>query len=130
MLALVAGSAFGVVFVLLGSSGAESGLWPVWGARAASVSVMTVVLLARGRPPKVPPAARWLVAAAGVLDVAANALFDVAAREGLLSLVAVISSLYPASTVVLARVVLHERVERRQQVGLALALAGVLLIAV
>ena len=130
-LALVAGAAFGVVFILLGSSGEDSGLWPVFAARAASVSVMTLVLLARGRPPRIPPAGtRAFVAAAGFLDVLANAIFVIAAREGLLSLVAVISSLYPASTVVLARVVLHERVDRRQQVGLAFALAGVVLIAV
>ncbi|MCU1375348.1 MAG: protein of unknown function transrane [Actinomycetia bacterium] len=129
-LALVSGAAFGVVFILLGSSGPDSGLWPVFAARAASVTVMTTVLLTRGRRPAVPPAgARATVAAAGVLDVAANAVFVIAAREGLLSLVAVISSLYPASTVILARIVLHERVDRRQQVGLACALAGVLLIA-
>jgi drug/metabolite transporter (DMT)-like permease len=70
------------------------------------------------------------VSAAGFLDVLANAIFVVAAREGLLSLVSVVSSLYPASTVILARVVLHERVDRRQQVGLALALVGVVLIAI
>jgi drug/metabolite transporter (DMT)-like permease len=131
LLALLAGSSFGVVFILLGSSSADSGLWPVFAARAASVSVMTVVLLARGRPPSIPPSGtRLLVSAAGFLDVLANAIFVVAAREGLLSLVSVISSLYPASTVILARVVLHERVDRRQQVGLALALVGVVLIAI
>jgi drug/metabolite transporter (DMT)-like permease len=131
LLALLAGSSFGVVFILLGSSSADSGLWPVFAARAASVSVMTVVLLARGRPPSIPASGtRLLVSAAGFLDVLANAIFVVAAREGLLSLVSVISSLYPASTVILARVVLHERVDRRQQVGLALALVGVVLIAI
>jgi drug/metabolite transporter (DMT)-like permease len=129
-LALVSGAAFGVVFILLGSSGSDSGLWPVFSARAASVSVMTLVLLTRGLRPAIPPSGtRATVAAAGILDVAANAVFVIAAREGLLSLVAVISSLYPATTVVLAHVVLHERVDRRQQVGLACALAGVLLIA-
>lgn len=129
-LALVSGAAFGVVFILLGSSGADSGLWPVFAARAASVSVMTLVLLTRGVRPAIPRAGtRATVAAAGILDVAANAIFVVAAREGLLSLVAVISSLYPATTVVLARIVLHERVDRRQRIGLACALAGVLLIA-
>lgn len=130
-LALVAGASFGVVFILLGSSGPDSGLWPVWGARVASVGVMTVVLLAQGRPPSIPPGGtRLLVAAAGVLDVTANGIFVIAAREGLLSLVSVVSSLYPAATVVLARVFLHEHVDRRQQVGLAFALTGVVLIAI
>jgi drug/metabolite transporter (DMT)-like permease len=61
--------------------------------------------------------------------VTANAMFLLAARSGLLSLAAVVSSLYPAGTVVLARVVLHERITTRQQAGLALALTGVVLIA-
>lgn len=129
-LALVAGASFGVVFILLGTTSATSGLWPVFAARTASVSLLLVILLARGRPPSLPPTgSRLLVAGAGFFDVAANGLFVFAAREGLLSLVSVLSSLYPATTLVLAGVVLHERVDRRQQAGLALALAGVLLIA-
>lgn len=129
-LALLAGAAFGVLFILLGDTSDDSGLWPVLGARVASATLVTVVLLGRGRPPRVPPVGtRALVAGAGLLDVAANALFVYAARAGLLSLVAVLSSLYPAATVVLARVVLHERTDRRQQVGLVAALAGVVLIA-
>lgn len=130
-LALLAGAAFGVLFILLGDASDDSGLWPVFGARLASATLMTAVLLGRGRPPRVPPVGtRALVAGAGLLDVAANALFVYAARAGLLSLVAVLSSLYPATTVVLARVVLHEGTDRRQQVGLVAALGGVVLIAV
>jgi drug/metabolite transporter (DMT)-like permease len=130
-LALVAGGAFGVLFILLADTSEDSGLWPVFGARLASATLVTVVLLALRRPVRVPPVGtRALVAGAGVLDVAANGLFVYASRAGLLSLVAVISSLYPAITVVLARVVLDERTDRRQQVGLVAALTGVVLIAV
>ena len=73
----------------------------------------------------VPTGARHLVAAAGVLDVGANALYLAATREGLLSIVAVLSSLYPVATVVLARVFLGERLHRQQVAGLVLAGAGV-----
>jgi drug/metabolite transporter (DMT)-like permease len=130
VLALVAGAAFGVVFILLADTSDRSGLTPVVAARAASVALVTVVLLAQRRPPKVPKApTRWLVAGSGLFDVAANGVFLFAAREGLLSLVAPVSSLYPAVTILLAAVVLGERVGPRQRIGLAAALAGVVLIA-
>jgi drug/metabolite transporter (DMT)-like permease len=64
-----------------------------------------------------------------VLDAAANGLYAAAATEGLLSVVAVLGALYPVVTVVLARVVLGERVRRVQEVGMIAALAGVALIA-
>jgi drug/metabolite transporter (DMT)-like permease len=64
----------------------------------------------------------------GMLDLGANGLYALATREGLLSVVSVLGSLYPAVTVVLARAVLGERVTRLQEVGVVLALAGVLAI--
>ena len=64
----------------------------------------------------------------GVLDLGANGLYALATTEGLLSVVSVLGSLYPAVTVVLARVVLAERVARVQEVGVVLALAGVVAI--
>jgi drug/metabolite transporter (DMT)-like permease len=70
------------------------------------------------------------VAAAGILDMSANVLFLIAVRRELLSLVAVIMAFYPASTMVLARIVLGERTVRRQLAGLALAAVAVTLIAV
>lgn len=131
VLAVVAGAAFGVVFILLADTSAASGLWPVLMARVASVTLVTATLLVvRRRAPRRPPSeVRLQVAGAGILDAGANAFFLLAAREGLLSLVAVVSSLYPAVTVVLARVLLAERVSRAQQAGLVAALAGVVLIA-
>ncbi len=90
--------------------------------------------LARARPARLTchsahPGPRPAVAATGLLDVTANALFLVATRHGLLSLVALLSSLYPATTVVLARAVLGERFTRTQVVSLAAAGTGVALIA-
>ena len=68
--------------------------------------------------------------AVGVLDVAADVFFAVATTIGLLSIVSILSSLYPVATVVLARIVLNERMARPQQAGIGLALAGVVLITV
>ena len=70
-----------------------------------------------------------MIAAAGVLDVAANLFYLLATRSGLLSLVAVLTSMYPGATVVLARFVLAERLHRLQLVGLGCAALGVALIA-
>ncbi len=67
--------------------------------------------------------------AIGVLDMAANGLFALAATEGLVSVVAVLSSLYPVVTILLARAVLGERVRASQQLGVALVLIGVVGIA-
>ena len=78
----------------------------------------------------VPPRPAWAaVVGAGVLDVTANAAYLAATRTGLLSVVAVVSSLYPASTVVLARLVLGERLHRLQIVGLVMAAARVVALA-
>lgn len=130
LLALLAGAAFGMVFVLLAETDESSGMWPVLGARVASVSLVTIGVLAILRQPLRPaPGTGPTIVGAGVLDAGANALYLLASREGLLSLVSVLSSLYPAATIVLARVVLHERMNRTQLLGVALALAGVVLIA-
>jgi drug/metabolite transporter (DMT)-like permease len=128
-LALVAGAAFGMVFVLLGSTEDSSGMWPVLGARTASVSLVLTALLAMRRSLRPAPGTLPTIAGAGALDAGANALYLLASREGLLSLVSVLSSLYPAATIVLARLVLRERMNRVQLVGIVLAFTGVALIA-
>ena len=76
------------------------------------------------------PGARALTAAAGALDAAANVLYLLAVREGLLSVVSVLAALYPVSTVVLARVVLHERFAPIQRIGMAIALPAAILMAI
>lgn len=129
LLALGAGAAFGVVFILFGSTDESSGMWPVLAARVASVTLVTTGLLVTRTPIRVAKGSWGSVAAAGVLDVTANGLYVLAAREGLLSLVSVLSSLYPAATVILARIVLSERMSSRQLGGIGLALGGVVLIA-
>lgn len=129
LLALGAGAAFGVVFILFDSTDESSGMWPVLAARVASVTLVSAGLLVTRASITVEKGSWGAIAAAGLLDVTANALYVLAAREGLLSLVSVLSSLYPAATVVLARVVLAERISTRQLGGIGLALGGVVLIA-
>jgi drug/metabolite transporter (DMT)-like permease len=128
-LALIAGAGFGAVFILFGDTAKASGLWPLMSSRLVSTIVLLIVLSARRTNVRVRGGTGWTVAGTAVLDVAANAMYLVGARIGLVSLVAVLSSLYPASTVLLARIVLDERVTSRQAAGLALAVVGVVLIA-
>ena len=135
--ALVSGLGFGVVFVLLAQASSDAGLWPLFSARlvAVGLSVVGFAIWVRIRPQPlrpnlVPVAGTWAaVAGAGALDVTANAIYLSATQRGLLSIVAVLSSLYPASTVILARVFLNERLHRSQLIGLLLAAAGVVAMA-
>jgi len=124
-----AGVGFGVVFILLAESSSGSGMWPVFIARCASVPVLAVAAVVLVHSPRMARADIAPVAGAGLCDVGANALVVLAVRRGLLSLVAPVASLYPATTVVLARFVLHERIGRQRAGGLALGLVGLALIA-
>ena len=124
-----AGLAFGIVFVALSETPRGSGMWPLVAGRATSVVLVTLAALVVGWRLRPEPGDRKAILAAGVFDTTANALYLLAVRRGLLSLVAVLSSLYPAATVVLARAVLHERISRPQLAGLVLAATGVALIA-
>ena len=127
--AVGAGVAFGSLFILLAQTGDDAGWWPLVGARFAAIAVIggAAVVTRSSLVPRrdAVPA----VVASGILDVTANALYLLAVRRGLLSLVAVLSALYPAGTVLLARVVLREHLIRVQVAGLGMALGGVVLIA-
>lgn len=128
-LALGAGLGFGLFFVLLSQAGDSSGIWPLVGARVASVSsVLMVALLAR-KSLRPEPGSLKVIAGAGLFDVAANIAYLLASRIGLLSLVAVVTSMYPAMTVLLARLILQERMHRLQVVGVVVAALAVVLIA-
>lgn len=129
VLALGAGIAFGLVFVILARLGHEAGLWPVLTQRAASVPTLLVAATVAGVPRRASRTDLRLIVPAGLCDAGANALFVVAARTGALSVVGVVSSLYPAATVLLAALVLKERVTGSQGIGLFMAGAGVVLLA-
>ena len=129
LLALVAALGFGSFAVGLRPSARADVLWALLSARISAVALVAAAFAVRrprmrgGRSLILP------LAATGILDVSANGLYAVATRHGLLSIVAVASSLYPLVTVLLARVVLGEQVRRIQELGIAAAVAGIVLIA-
>jgi drug/metabolite transporter (DMT)-like permease len=128
-LALVAGAGFGGFLVLM-DRGAEGGtFWPLAAARATSFALALGVAVARRRR-WVPAREAWpLVLLSGALDAGGNACFVLAAQAGRLDVAAVLSSMYPASTVALAALLLGERVSRRQGAGIAAVLGAIALIA-
>jgi drug/metabolite transporter (DMT)-like permease len=128
-LAVAAGLLFGLFFVALDRAPDDSGLWPLVGARAVGLVLLGGVLAAR-RPGVPDRRAAATAAVSGVLDMAANVLFLLATRQGLLTLTAVVTSLYPVGVVVLAWLVLRERLVRSQVAGMLLALVATALIAV
>jgi drug/metabolite transporter (DMT)-like permease len=127
--ALLAGSMFGLFFVLLDRTSSEAGLTPLVTARLASVGLVVAIALAGRQSLRVTRAALPLVAVSGVGDMTANALFLLATQaDGQLAITGVLASLYPVSTVVLAQVVLRERLVGAQVTGLVAAAAAVVLI--
>ncbi|MGW0806918.1 EamA family transporter [Nonomuraea sp. NPDC002799] len=128
--ALAAGAGFGGFFILLSMAPHETGLWPLVGARMSSITAVLLLALITRRALRPGAGALPIILAAGVLDMAANVLYLLAQQGGLLSLVAVLVSLYPASTLLLARKVLGERLRALQIAGVACALGAVALIAV
>jgi drug/metabolite transporter (DMT)-like permease len=125
---LLAGLGFGMFFLAISRCGQDAGLWPLVAARLASISACTVALLVSRQPFRVEPAGRIPCLFAGAADMIANILVLLAFHSGMLSLVAVVTSLFPAPTVLLARVVLKQRIPPVRLAGLVLALAGVGLI--
>ena len=125
-LAVVAAVALGLFTYFLGLGSREgSALSTLAGARVGSLALLLV--LALGRRESLRVGRKWVlpILAVGLCDVAANALFALASRHGLLSLVSVLGSLYPVATLFLAFALLGERLTRVQLAGVAVALAGV-----
>jgi drug/metabolite transporter (DMT)-like permease len=133
VMALGAGLGFGLFFVALDATSEDSGLWPVVAGRAASVTMFAIVAAVSagaraGRGRTHVGTTPLLLVGCGVLDAGANALFLLATQRGLLTLVAVLGALYPASTLLLARAVLGERLARPQLAGVLLAGGAVVLV--
>jgi drug/metabolite transporter (DMT)-like permease len=128
-LALVAAAGFGTFFVGIDRASATAEVpWVIVVQRCCSVSLLLIAtLVVRPSLPR-DGASLLVLAAVGLLDLGANGLYALATTHGLLSVVSVLGSLYPAVTVVLARFVLAERIARMQEVGVVLALAGVIAI--
>ncbi|MGI8682917.1 MAG: EamA family transporter [Mycobacteriales bacterium] len=131
---LLAGAGFALLFIALDRAGDRSGLWPVAAGQLASLAVLTGFVLTR-RPARTRhrAGAGARIGAAvlvGAISVGATLLYFLATHAGLLAVVAVLTSLYPAVTIVLAILVLHERATRVQRVGLTLAVAAVTMITI
>lgn len=127
-LGALAGLGFGLFFVFLSPIPESAGLWPLIPARSASIAIL---LLLRRRAAKLPVdrSTRGLIGLVGVGDMAANVFILLALQRGPLGEGAVVSSLYPAVTVVLAAMILREPVRRFQWLGLGLAVLAMGLIA-
>ena len=128
-MAIVAGLSFGSFLVLIHQGSSSSAYWPLIVARATSVSILAVFTAATQKNWLPGRAILPIVLLAGALDIAGNTFFVLAGQVGRLDVAGVLSSLYPASTVILAAIILRERVSRERLVGIAVALAAVALIA-
>ena len=127
-LAILSGIAIGGFFLSLARASADAGLWPLLVARGSSVALFGAIVMGRGHSLRMPVSAAAMALGAGVVDMVANTLYLVATWSGSLSIIVTLASLYPASTVLLARVFLRERLNGVQVAGVVGALAAVLLI--
>ena len=132
-LALISGSCFGLFFILISRVSHNSTFWPLAMARLSAVIFLVILAIFRKQPAKHKHAKRDrlalpLILLSGTLDALGNAFFVLAAHSGRLDIAAVLSSLYPAATVLLAAFVLRERVNRLQGLGILLALIAIPLI--
>jgi drug/metabolite transporter (DMT)-like permease len=125
--AAIAMLAFGGYYIPMHAASRADFLWAAFVFRLTSTTIIAAAWLAL-RPGRARRADLPALAAIGVLDTGGNVCFAAASAKGLVSVVSVLASLYPVVTVLLARAVLHERVHRSQELGIALALAGIVLI--
>ena len=126
--ALIAGIGIGIFLLALAQTRQEAGMWPLLTDRIASVAFFGIVAAVGRRSVRLPVNLAALAIGGGALDMTANALYLLAVRIGPLSPVVTLSSLYPASTVLLARAILGERLSAWQTAGVVTALIAVLLI--
>lgn len=143
--ATISGIGFGIFFIALRLANSGGLIWPLAASRVASMSVAICGGLVFSRkhfttsrtevssPGEIPARAPWrpgvaLAVLAGICDTAGNVLFVAATRTGRLDIAAVLASLYPASTILLAAWLLKERTSARQAAGMAAALVAVALI--
>ncbi len=132
LLAIAAGAAFGVYFILMKYAGAAGILWPIALTRLGGIATSSTILLflKQTTPFRLPRSLlRWLLFTA-VFDTSGNLLFVAATRAGRLDVASVLGSLYPAGTILLAIWLLKERPTRRQLWGMAIAAAAVVLITI
>ncbi|TMM34042.1 MAG: DMT family transporter [Actinobacteria bacterium] len=125
--AAIAMLAFGGYYIPMHAASQGDFLWAAFVFRLTSTTLIAAAWLVL-RPPGARRADLPVLASIGVLDTGGNVFFSAASARGLVSVVSILASLYPVVTVLLARAVLAERVHRSQELGIALALAGIVLI--
>jgi drug/metabolite transporter (DMT)-like permease len=126
-LPLLAGVGFGCYFVVMHSAAQNSTLWPMVISRAGGIGIIGLVILFRREPLRVIRTAWPIIALNGLLDVGGNTFYILAGQTGRMDVSAVLSSLYPGVTVILAGLLLKERLSRTQWAGIAMALVAIIL---
>jgi drug/metabolite transporter (DMT)-like permease len=140
LLGLAAGAGIGLVLIALAKAPSDTGLTSVIFLRATSATLLGIFMVfslikaknkdASGERKPVPASLWWAVVVAGFFDSSANVFFTLASRVGSLSVVAVLTALYPLGTIILARIFLKEKIAKTQLVGILLALSASALLAV
>lgn len=125
--AVIAMLAFGAYYIPMHEASHGDFLWAAFVFRLTSTTLIAAAWLVL-RPPSARRADLPVLASIGILDTGGNVFFAAASAKGLVSVVSILASLYPVVTVLLARAVLHERVHGSQELGIVLALAGIVLI--
>jgi len=129
---IVSGTSFGLFFILIRNAGQSGELWPVAAGRVGELATVVIAAVVLRRGLRLRGTGRKLLlaaAGAGAIDVVANICYVAATRTGMFGLAVVLASLYPGVTVLLARVVLGERLRWVQRAGLGLAALGIILVA-
>ncbi len=127
---LLSGFCFGGFFIFVSRSGEGSGMWPLVAARFTTVPLFILITRFRKVNLKLEPGTRRITLISGFLDMAANVFYLLAARTGYLIFAVILSALYPAPTVALQRVFLHEKLTPSRIIGLILSITGAALIGV
>jgi drug/metabolite transporter (DMT)-like permease len=130
VMGLLTAAGFGGFLVAIDAASEGSVAWALLVARTVSVAVFGLLFAIRRRPLGLPRRSLPTIAAIGCIILGADTLYAVATTHGLLSVVAVLSSLYPVVTIALARIVLGERLNKRQRLGAAVTLGGAVLISI
>jgi uncharacterized membrane protein len=129
-LPLLAGIGFGTYFILVHGAAQQSTYWTMFASRIGGVGVMIVFMLARRKSWHVSPGVWPWIAVNAFLDIAGNGFYILASQIGRLDVAAMLSSLYPAATVLLAAILLKERVARSQTIGISLALIAIIFLTI
>ena len=127
-IAIASGVVIGFFLVALERTPASAGMWPLIAARVTSITLFGIAALARPAGRAMSRRSAAIAVVGGAADMLANVLYLVAVRQGQLSVIATLTSLYPASTVLLARVVLGERLGAQQKIGVAGAIVAAAMI--